>query len=124
MKAGQKTAIKTVARKNRHKRVRAKICGTTERPRLAVFRSNTTLSAQIIDDSTGKTLIAVSTKGISGDAGERAGKTAQAYVAGKELAEKAKQKNISTIVFDRGGFAYQGRVKALAEGARDGGLLF
>jgi large subunit ribosomal protein L18 len=114
-------------RKVRHARVRAKISGTSERPRLNVFRSLTSISLQLIDDATGKTLIGLSSKtqkteGV--DAGERKGKVAIAYVLGKIMAEKAKEQNISSIVFDRGGFAFNGRVKAVADGARDAGLQF
>ncbi len=114
-------------RRIRHARVRAKISGTSERPRLNVFRSLTSISVQLIDDVAGKTLIGLNSKtqktdGV--DAGERKGKVAIAYVLGKIMAEKAKEQNISSIVFDRGGFAFSGRVKAIADGARDAGLQF
>lgn len=114
-------------RRVRHARVRAKISGTSQRPRLNVFRSLTSISLQLIDDASGKTLIGLNSKtqkteGV--DAGDRKGKVAVAYVLGKIMAEKAKEQNISSIVFDRGGFAFTGRVKAVADGARDAGLQF
>ena len=100
----------------RHKRVRAKISGTPERPRLNVFRSETNIYAQIIDDVTGKTLEKdFSCEGTKTDAAKQVGVT---------VAERAKAKGIDTVVFDRGGYVYHGRVKALAEGAREGGLQF
>lgn len=106
----------------RHKRVRSKISGTPETPRLDVFRSNAHIYAQIIDDVNGVTLAAASSveKGFEGSGGniEGAGKV------GKLIAERAKAKGIDTVVFDRGGYVYHGRVKALAEGAREGGLDF
>ena len=111
---------KNEARLRRHRRVRGKISGTAERPRLAVFRSSKHIYAQIIDDVAGVTLVSASTmeKGFEGFGGnvEAAGKV------GRMIAEKALAKGIKTVVFDRGGFVYHGRVKALAEGAREGGL--
>lgn len=111
---------KNVARLRRHRRVRGKISGTPECPRLDVFRSSKHIYAQIIDDVTGITLVAASSmdKGFEGNGSniEAAGKV------GKAIAEKALAKGINTVVFDRGGFVYHGRVKALAEGAREGGL--
>ena len=106
----------------RHKRVRAKISGTPERPRLNVFRSEPNIYAQIIDDVAGNTLVSASSldKEIEGNGGN---KTA-ARAVGKLVAERAKAKGIDTVVFDRGGYVYHGRVKALAEGAREGGLQF
>ena len=106
----------------RHKRVRAKISGTPERPRLNVFRSETNIYAQIIDDVAGKTLVSASSldKAVEGYGGNIAAATA----VGKLIAERAKAKGIETVVFDRGGYVYHGRVKALAEGAREGGLQF
>ena len=106
----------------RHKRVRAKISGTPERPRLNVFRSATNIYAQIIDDVAGNTLVAASSldKAIEGYGGNVAAATA----VGKLVAERAKAKGIENVVFDRGGYVYHGRVKALAEGAREGGLQF
>lgn len=111
---------KNVARLRRHRRVRGKISGTAERPRLDVFRSSKHIYAQLIDDASGKTLAAASSldKGF-GDAG---GNIEAATRVGKAIAEKALAAGIKTVVFDRGGFVYHGRVKALAEGAREGGL--
>ena len=111
---------KNEARLRRHRRVRGKISGTAERPRLDVFRSSKHIYAQIIDDVAGVTLVSASSmeKGFEGFGGniEAAGKV------GKMIAEKALEKRIKTVVFDRGGFVYHARVKALAEGAREGGL--
>ena len=109
-------------RLKRHKRVRAKISGTPERPRLNVFRSETNIYAQIIDDVNGKTLVSASSleKAFECDGT----KTDAAKKVGQVVAERAKDKGIDTVVFDRGGYVYHGRVKALAEGAREGGLQF
>ena len=113
---------KPQARARRHKRVRGKVFGTAERPRLVVFRSNTGIEAQLVDDSDGKTLAAASwlhlKKTFKGN------KTQQAAEVGKLLAESAKKANLEGVVFDRGGYLYHGRVKALAEAARKGGLKF
>ena len=106
----------------RHKRVRAKISGTPERPRLNVFRSETNIYAQIIDDVSGKTLVSAST--LEKDFSCEGTKTDAAKQVGVTVAERAKAKGIETVVFDRGGYVYHGRVKALAEGAREGGLQF
>ena len=106
------------ARRRRHRRVRGKIAGTSERPRLVVFRSNRGIEAQLIDDLEGKTLAAASWLQAKGEGD----KTAQAAAVGKLLAERAKDAGIETAVFDRGGYLYHGRVKALADGAREGGL--
>ncbi|WP_373057116.1 50S ribosomal protein L18 [Zunongwangia sp. H14] len=105
------------------KRIRRDISGTESRPRLSVFRSNKEIYAQIIDDVAGKTLAAASSrdKEISDAANS---KMEQATLVGKTIAEKAKQAGIETISFDRGGYLYHGRVKSLAEGAREGGLKF
>lgn len=108
------------ARKKRKARIRKKVNGTAVRPRLVVFRSNKHIYAQIIDDQAGVTLASASTKSIEGlhltvD---------NAKLIGKKVAEEALKKNISAVVFDRNGFVYHGRVKALAEGAREGGLNF
>lgn len=107
-------------------RVRARVTGTAERPRLNVFRSLRGMTAQCVDDTAGRTLFGMRAEdaGKKGDAGDRKGKTAEAYLLGKAIAEKAKAANITRVVFDRAGYAYHGRVKALAEGARDGGLNF
>lgn len=109
-------------RLKRHKRVRAKISGTPEMPRLNVFRSEANIYAQVIDDVNGVTLASASSldKAIEGYGGDIAAATA----VGKLVAERAKAKGIETVVFDRGGYLYHGRVKALAEGAREGGLKF
>ncbi len=108
-------------RLRRHKRVRAKISGTPERPRLNVFRSETNIYAQVIDDVTGVTLVSAS----SLEKGFGAGSNCEAAKkVGQAVAERAKAKGITTVVFDRGGYVYHGRVKALAEGAREGGLEF
>ena len=106
----------------RHNRVRGKISGTAERPRLSVFRSENNMYAQIIDDVAGSTLVAASTveKAFEGNGGN----CEAAKKIGAVLAERALQKGIEEVVFDRGGYIYHGRVKALAEGAREGGLKF
>jgi large subunit ribosomal protein L18 len=113
---------KPQARARRHRRVRGKLFGTAERPRLVVFRSNHGIEAQLVDDAEGKTLAAAGwqslPKSFKGD------KTRQAAEVGKLLAEKARSANVETVVFDRGGYLYHGRVKALAEAAREGGLRF
>lgn len=113
-------------RERRRARVRARIVGTTVRPRLNIFRSLTKIDLQLIDDSQGITIVSVNSKKDvkTGDAGERKGMVAKAYLLGLVLAEKAKEKNIESIVFDRAGYLYHGRVKAVAEGAREGGLKF
>ena len=110
------------ARLQRHKRVRAKISGTAERPRLDVFRSAKNIYAQVIDDVAGNTLVAASSldKAIEGNGSNKAA----ARAVGKLIAERAKAKGIDTVVFDRGGYLYHGRVAELAEGAREGGLEF
>ncbi len=109
-------------RARRKRRIRKKVTGTTARPRLTVFRSTKHIYAQIVDDATGKTLVATSsrTKGFAVE-GE---KTDAAKLVGSALAELAKGKGIEQVVFDRNGYLYHGRVKALAEGAREGGLSF
>ena len=106
----------------RHKRVRAKISGTPERPRLNVFRSETNIYAQIIDDTKGITLVAASS--LEKDFECDGTKTDAAKKVGMVIAERAKAKGIEVVVFDRGGYVYHGRVQALAEGAREGGLQF
>ena len=110
------------ARIKRHKRVRSKISGTPECPRLCVFRSAKHIYAQIIDDVNGKTLVSAST--MEKDFTEYGGNKDAAKAIGKIVAERAKAKGIETIVFDRSGYVYHGRVKELAEGAREGGLVF
>jgi large subunit ribosomal protein L18 len=113
---------KPQARARRHRRVRGKIYGTAERPRLVVFRSNSGIEAQLIDDVEGKTLAAASWLGLKKSF--KGNKTEQAVEVGKLLAEAAKKANVETVVFDRGGYLYHGRVKALADAAREGGLKF
>ena len=106
----------------RHKRVRAKIAGTPERPRLNVFRSATNIYAQIIDDVNGVTLVSASS--LEKEFEGATGNAEAAKKVGQVVAERAKAKGIETVVFDRGGYVYHGRVQALAEGAREGGLQF
>jgi large subunit ribosomal protein L18 len=119
---GQK---KTESRQNRHARIRAKVEGTTSRPRLSVFRSLTNIYAQVIDDESGKTLVSASTideelkAQVTGKT-----KTEAAKLVGKVVAERAKKAGVTTVVFDRGGYKYHGRVAALAEAAREAGLEF
>jgi len=110
---------KTEKIERRHRRIRSKVFGTAEKPRLCVYRSNTNIYAQIIDDNAKSTLVA-----FSSDKAE--GKTfmERSIEVGKEIAKLAKAKNIDKVVFDRGGFLYTGKVKALADGAREGGLKF
>lgn len=127
-----KHSAKVEARLRRQRRVRAKVHGTAARPRLSVFRSAGHIYAQLIDDVAGKTLasssdlemeakeVAAAKKGTD----ERKGKVALSFAIGKDIAAKAAKKNVTTVVFDRNGFAYTGRVSALAEGAREGGLKF
>ena len=106
----------------RHKKVRAKISGTTERPRLCVYRSLAHIRAQVIDDTKGVTLVSASTleKAFTGNGGNKEA----ARTIGKLIAERALEVGITTVVFDRGGYVYTGRVKELADGAREGGLKF
>ena len=110
------------ARERRHRRVRLKISGTAERPRLVVRRSNRGIEAQLVDDVEGKTLASASHLGVKKTF--KGTKSEQAAEVGKQLAAAAKKAGIETVVFDRGGYLYHGRVKALAEGAREGGLRF
>ncbi|MBI2574155.1 MAG: 50S ribosomal protein L18 [Candidatus Wildermuthbacteria bacterium] len=113
-----KRVEKKSSRASRHARIRAKIAGTQERPRLVVFRSNQHLYAQLVDDEKGHTMAAVSDFGVKG------GKTLKdkAVLLGGMIAQKAKEKKIASVVFDRGGYKYHGLVKALADGAREEGL--
>ena len=108
------------ARLRRHRRVRGKVSGTAERPRLAVYRSNRGIFAQLVDDAAGTTLASASWLAL----GHEGDKTAQAREVGKALAAAATKAGIESVVFDRGGYLYHGRVRALAEGAREGGLSF
>jgi large subunit ribosomal protein L18 len=116
---------RSIARARRHSRVRKNLSGTAERPRLNVFRSVSAIYAQVIDDQSGRTLVSASTvdhelrekvKGLK--------KSEQAKMIGQAVAERAKSKGIESVVFDRGGYRYIGRIKALADGAREGGLQF
>lgn len=116
-----KKESRNVVRKRRHDRVRAKISGTSECPRLNVFRSNNEIFAQIIDDTKGITLVSSSSVELKIKNGSN---IEGASLVGKDIAEKAKNKKIKTVVFDRGGYLYHGRVKALAEAARENGLEF
>jgi large subunit ribosomal protein L18 len=113
------TTSKQQKRQSRHKRVRAKVIGTPERPRLSVFKSNTRLIAQLIDDSKGVTLASVSSS-------DEKGKTPRerAEMAAKTLAQRAGEKKVKAVVFDRGGFLYVGTIKAFADAAREAGLQF
>ena len=117
-----KQADKNKARLKRHRRVRSKIKGTSERPRLNVFRSTNNIYAQLIDDIKGITLVSAST--LDKDLNGYGGNKEAARKVGKLVAERATQKGISEVVFDRGGYIFHGRVKELAEGAREGGLKF
>ncbi len=112
-------------RVKKHRRIRNRLSGTTACPRLAVFRSNNHMYAQIIDDTVGNTLVAASTleKGVKAELEKTNNVDAAAYL-GKVIAEKALEKGIKTVVFDRGGFIYQGKIQALAEAAREAGLEF
>jgi len=116
---------RSVARARRHVRVRKNLTGTAERPRLNVYRSLSAIYAQVIDDQAGHTLVSAST--VDHDLREKVKglkKSEQAKLVGQTIAERAKNKGIQSIVFDRGGYRYIGRIKALADGAREGGLQF
>jgi len=113
--------LKKIARRTKIKRgIRSRVFGTPEKPRLSVFRSNNEIYAQLIDDVHGKTLASASSKKLT----DKVNKTAKAALVGKELAEKAVQAGLATCVFDRNGYLFHGRVKSLADGAREGGLQF
>ncbi len=116
---------RSVVRANKHRRLRNHLSGTAERPRLAVFRSNNHMYAQIIDDTVGHTLVAASTleKDVKAELEKTNNVDAAAYL-GKVIAQKALDKGIKTVVFDRGGFIYQGKIQALADAAREAGLEF
>ena len=116
---------RTVVRENKHRKLRNRFSGTAERPRLAVFRSNNHMYAQIIDDTVGKTLVSASTldKDVKAEL-EKTNHVEAATVVGTVVAKKALEKGITTVVYDRGGFVYEGKVKALAEAAREAGLEF
>lgn len=113
-----KTNLKIEKRERRHKKIRTKIFGTKEKPRLSVFKSNKYLYVQLIDDENKNTLAAYSSKGLKG------AKKSDAKETGKAVAKIAKEKKINKVVFDRGGFLFKGKVQLLAEGAREGGLKF
>ena len=120
-----KKASRQKVRVKKHLKLRNRFSGTAERPRLAVFRSNNHMYAQIIDDTAGNTLVAAST--LEKDIKAKLKKTNDVEAAtylGKIIGERAKEKGIETVVYDRGGFIYQGKVKALADGAREAGLVF
>ncbi|MGB3714699.1 MAG: 50S ribosomal protein L18 [Candidatus Promineifilaceae bacterium] len=119
------TAKSRIARKRRHNRVRMKISGTPDRPRLNIYRSSKHIYAQVIDDTEGKTLVAASTidKDVMSQIDGK-NKKEQAAIVGDVVAERAKSAGINSVVFDRGGFRYHGRVEALAKSARKGGLKF
>jgi large subunit ribosomal protein L18 len=119
---------KDQTRQKVHTRIRKKLAGTEERPRLNVYRSENHIYAQVIDDAQGKTLVSATSvekgKGIKGDKRPTGGNVSSAKEVGKLIAERAKQKGINKVVFDRGGYLYHGRVKALADAAREAGLEF
>jgi large subunit ribosomal protein L18 len=108
-------------RKRRHRRVRGRVHGSAARPRLCVFRSSKGIYAQVIDDDAGVTLAAASTLALDGSTGSKSERAAE---VGKLVAQRAREAGIERVVFDRGGYLYHGRVKALADGAREGGLEF
>ncbi|MEB3245551.1 MAG: 50S ribosomal protein L18 [Vampirovibrionales bacterium] len=120
-----KTLNRKVLRLKRHRRIRKHVTGSTQRPRMAVMRSNMHLFVQVIDDTVGKTLVSASTQEADFRKAHKTGANVAAAVAiGKTIAERCKQAGIEAIVFDRGGFLYHGRIKALADAAREGGLEF
>jgi len=117
---------RNVARGRRHARVRKKVLGSTDRPRLCVFRSHKNIYAQVVDDGIGTTLVAASSleKDVAKAAGETKGKIALSKAVGSAVAERAIEKGIKKVCFDRGGYRFHGRVKALADAAKEGGLDF
>jgi large subunit ribosomal protein L18 len=117
-----KKTEKNTIRKRIHKRIRRKLAGSSERPRLAVFRSTAHIYAQVIDDTKGQTLVSASS--VDKGAKTNGGNLAAAKAIGKLVAQKAKEKGIKSVVFDRGGYLYHGRIKALADAAREAGLEF
>lgn len=118
------TMTKNEARQRRKIRIRKKIFGTVDRPRLVVFRSNLHMYAQVVDDESGSTLVATSTLTLSRKGEKVACNKAGAEAVGKEIARLAKEKSIGKVVFDRNGYLYHGKIKAVADGAREGGLEF
>lgn len=125
MATSRRVKTREQRRERRHRRVRAKVHGTAERPRLVVHRSINHVEGQVVDDVSGRTLVGLSTldAGLREKRGEM-NKTEASRAAGKALAEKAREQGVTRVVFDRGGYVYHGRVKAFAEGAREGGLDF
>jgi len=126
-KIGNLKKSRTVQRAKRHRRIRKKLQGSAERPRLVVFRSLRNMEGQLVDDDSSKTILGISTlaeqlKGFKSESRNR--RIEVAFEAGKLLAEKAKEAGVEKVIFDRGGYKYHGRVKAFAEGARKGGLEF
>ncbi len=117
-----KTSTKKELRQRRHTRVRAKVAGTPERPRLTIFKSNKYMTAQIIDDTAGRTLAAATGK--AGKGTKQSALSDQAKAVGAEIAKKAKAAGVTAVVFDRSGYIYAGQVKALADAAREEGLTF
>jgi large subunit ribosomal protein L18 len=122
----RKDMLKAQSRQRRHWRVRARVIGTAERPRLNVFRSNKYLYVQVIDDSKGHTLASASTiqEALSGTLGAKTDTLAAAKLLGTTIANRAKEKGIKQVAFDRGGYRYHGRIKAIADAAREAGLEF
>ncbi len=116
------TKTKRAARAQRRARIRSRVYGTAERPRMSVYRSNAEIYAQVIDDDRGHTIAAASSLDDDAAPAEDTTKSGVAHRVGELVAERAKEAGVSAVVFDRGGFRYAGRVKALAEGAREGGL--
>ena len=123
MRTVRKPKTGRLQRKRRHLRVRKKVTGTPERPRLVIFRSLKHIYAHLVDDTQGKVLMGVA-DGTEGVKAEKSGKVAKGFAVGQALAAKAKEAGIARVVFDRAGYAYHGRVKAVADGARKGGLEF
>ena len=127
MSAKSKQKTRYAARRRRHARIRKKVWGTAERPRLVVYRSLKNIEGQLVDDDNGVTLAGLSTlspdlKDFKAEGDNR--RQEHAFAAGKLLAERAKEKGVTAVIFDRGGYTYHGRVKAFADGAREGGLEF
>jgi len=120
------TSTKLVARRRRHARLRKRVAGTAEKPRLAVFKSLRHVYAQVIDDSAGRTLVSASTldKDVAGSLGGPGGNVGAAAAVGAAVGKRALEKGIAEVVFDRGGYPYHGRVAALADAAREAGLRF
>jgi large subunit ribosomal protein L18 len=118
--------LRSDARGRRHARVRKKVSGTPDRPRLCVYRSLRNISVQIIDDTTGKTLVSASSleKSVREAVAEKKGKVGLSKAVGVAIAGRCKEKNIESVSFDRGGYRFHGRIKALADAAREGGLVF